>query len=54
MYVFLSLLKVKSVHSNGVASYWEIATHSAYDMISYRYLVINLVFSTLVFGVGFF
>ena len=33
--------------------YWEMAAHSAYDMFSeYKYLIVNLVFPTLVFGVG--
>ena len=38
---------------NCVAAYWEIAAHSAYDMFSmYKYLIVNFVFPTLVFGVG--
>ena len=36
-----------------MAAYWEIAAHSAYDMFSgYKYLIVNLVFPTSVFGVG--
>ena len=38
-----------------MAAYWEIAAHWAYNMFSkYKYLIIivNLVFPTLVFGVG--
>ena len=36
-----------------MATYWEIAAHSAYDMFSkHKYLIVNLVFLTLVFGVG--
>ena len=34
-----------------VATYLEIAAHSAYDMF-YKYLIVNLVFPTSVFGVG--
>ena len=35
-------------------NYWEIAAHSAYDIFSkYKYLIVNLVFPTSVFGVGF-
>ena len=31
-----------------MATYWEIAAHSAYDMFSwYKYLIVNLVFSHL-------
>ena len=38
---------------NWVAAYWEIAAHSAYDMFSkYKYLIVNLVFPTSLFGVG--
>ena len=38
---------------NGVATYWEIAAHSAYDMFSwYKYLIVNLVFSHLGFWSG--
>ena len=38
-----------------MVAYWEIAAHSAYDMFSkYKYLIVNLVFPTWVFGVGFF
>ena len=38
-----------------MATYWEIAAHSAYDMLSwYKYLIVNLVFHTSVFGVGIF
>ena len=33
----------------------KIAAHSAYDMFSwYKYLIVNLVFPTSVFGVGIF
>ena len=33
-----------------MAAYWEIAAYSAYDMVSkYKYLIVNLVFSHLVF-----
>ena len=33
----------------------KIAAHSAYDMFSwYKYLIVSLVFSTSVFGVGIF
>ena len=33
----------------------KIAVHSAYDMFSwYKYLIVNLVFPTSVFGVGIF
>ena len=41
-------------YGNGVAAYWAIAAHSAYDMFSqYKYLIVNLVFSCLGFvGVG--
>ena len=36
-----------------MAAYWDIAAHSAYDMFSqYKYLLVNLVFPTSVFGVG--
>ena len=36
-----------------MAAYWEIDDHSAYDMISkYKYLIVNLVFPTSVFGLG--
>ena len=38
-----------------MATYWEIAAHSAYDMFSkyVKYLIVNLVFfSTSVFGMG--
>ena len=36
-----------------MAAYWEIAAHSAYDMFStYKYIIVNLVFPTSVFGVG--
>ena len=36
-----------------MATYWEIATHSAYDKFSkYKYLTVNLVFPTSVFGMG--
>ena len=36
-----------------VAAHWEIDAHSAYDMFSlYKYLIVNLVFPTSVFGVG--
>ena len=38
---------------NLVATYWEIAAHSAYDMFSwYKYLIVNLVFSHLGFWSG--
>ena len=38
---------------NRVTAYWEIAAHSANDMFSkYKYLLVNLVFPTSVFGVG--
>ena len=38
-----------------MTAYWEIAAHSAYDMFSkYKYLIVNLVFPTSVFGVGIF
>ena len=37
-----------------MASCWEIAAHSANDMFfKYKYLIVNLVFFTSVFGVGF-
>ena len=41
-------------YGSGVAAYWAIAAHSAYDMFSqYKYLTVNLVFSCLGFvGVG--
>ena len=36
-----------------MATYWEIAAHSAYDMFSwYKYLIVNLVFSHLGFWGG--
>ena len=36
-----------------MAAYWDIAAHSAYDMFfQYKYLLVNLVFHTSVFGVG--
>ena len=36
-----------------MAAYREIAAYSAYDMFSkYKYLIVNLVFPTSVFGVG--
>ena len=39
---------------NLVAANWEIAAHSAYDMLSkYKYLVVNLVFPSSVFGISF-
>ena len=40
--------------STRMATYWEIATHSAYDMFpKYKYLTVNLILSpTSVFGVG--
>ena len=45
-YFYLSL-------GNLVAAYSEIAAHSAYDMLSwYKYLIVNLVFPTSVFGIG--
>ena len=37
-----------------MAACWEIAAHSSYDMFSkymYKCLIVNLVFSTSVFGV---
>ena len=35
-----------------MAAYWKIAAHSAYAMFSKsKYLIVNLVFLTLVFGV---
>ena len=35
-----------------MAAYWEIAAYLAYDMFSkYKYLIVNLVFPTSVFGV---
>ena len=38
-----------------MATYWEKAAHSAYDMFSwYKFLIVNLVFSHLGFGVGIF
>ena len=38
-----------------MATYWEIAAHSAYDMFSkYKYLIVNLVFPTSVFSSGNF
>ena len=39
--------------SNGVATYCEIAAHSAYEMFSwYKYLIVSLVFSHLGFWSG--
>ena len=36
-----------------MAAYWEIAAHSAYDMVSkHKWLIINLVFPTSVVRVG--
>ena len=36
-----------------MATYLEIAVHSSYDVFSkYKYLIVNLVFPTSVFGVG--
>ena len=36
-----------------MTAYWEIAAHSAYGMFSkYKYLIVNLVFPSPVFGVG--
>ena len=36
-----------------MATYWEIAAHSAYDMFSrYKYLIVNLVFYHLGFWSG--
>ena len=36
-----------------MAVYWEIAAHSASDIFSkYKYLIVNLVFPTSVFGAG--
>ena len=44
MHVFIFCLS----SSNLVAAYWEIASHSAYDVFSkYKYLIVNLVFSHL-------
>ena len=38
-----------------MAAYWEIATHSAYNMFSeYKYLIVNLVFPHLGFWSGNF
>ena len=38
-----------------MAAYWETAAHSAYDMFSLnKYLIVNLVFLTSVFGVAHF
>ena len=37
-----------------MTAFWEIAAHSADDMFSkYKYLIVNLVFTTSVFGVAF-
>ena len=38
---------------NRVATYWETAAHSAYNMFS-KYLIVNLVFSHLGFWSGDF
>ena len=36
-----------------MATHWEIAAHSAYDMFSlYKYLIVSLVFSQLGFWIG--
>ena len=36
-----------------MATYWEIAAHSAYEMLSwYKYLIVSLVFSHLGFWSG--
>ena len=36
-----------------MAAYWEIAAHSADNMVSeYKYIIVNLVFTTSVFGKG--
>ena len=38
-----------------MAAYWEIVAQLAYNMFSkYKYLIVNLVFPTSVFGVGNF
>ena len=38
-----------------MAAYWEIADHPAYDMFSkYKYLIVNLVFSHVGFGIESF
>ena len=38
-----------------MATYWEIAAHSAYEMFSwYKYLIVSLLFPASVFGVGIF
>ena len=35
-----------------MAAYWEIAAHSPYDIFSkYKYVIVDLVFLTSVFGV---
>ena len=36
-----------------MVAYWEIAAHSAHDMFS-KYLIVNLVCRTSVFGLGIF
>ena len=46
MYVFIDFVKFGKLR----VAYWEIATHSAYDMFSkYNYLIVNLVFYRLGF-----
>ena len=43
------------VHVTEWPSIGEIAAHSTYDMFSwYKYLIVNLVFPTSIFGVGIF
>ena len=38
-----------------MVAYWEVAARPAYDMFSkYKYLIVNLVFPTSVFGGGTF
>ena len=47
MYVFIFLVKWSPIG--------KIAAHLAYDMVSwYKYLIVNFVFPTSVFGVGIF
>ena len=36
-----------------MSAYWDIDAHSAYDMFS-KYLIVNFICPTSVFGVGFF
>ena len=48
---FYSLIWVRAAEWPPI---WEIAAHSAYDMFSnYKYLIVNLVFPTSVFGLEF-